>query len=268
MQTWAEPVTTKNVKCYGNDHMEYRDASPTVQAEEMLRYLTSGMTDGESFPSERTLTEMIGISRTSLRAAITQLRNSGEVTSQERRGMTVNKKAILNMLDMSSMSDELNHAGKKLTIRFLNSQIRPAEPVEKAFLTVGDGKVVEISRVRDLNEVPVTFERAVLIADKFPQLEKVDFTNRSLYQTLASKYQIKATYGREEIAYCAADDFLASKLSVQVGEPLYRVVSRTYDQHDQPLEYTTQYLVGKHIKYRFYAKGIFDYREDDTNDSV
>jgi len=93
-------------------------------------------------------------------------------------------------------------------------------------------------------------------------MEKIDFTNKSLYEVLEKEYHVKPTYGKESISCFLADKKISSLLKVKKGTPLYQVNSFNYQDDDLPIESTTQYLVGNKFKYHFNANNIYDYQEE------
>ncbi|CCQ21549.1 HTH-type transcriptional regulator FrlR [Listeria monocytogenes] len=103
----------------------------------------------------------------------------------------------------------------------------------------------------------------LLLIARFAGIEKIDLNNSSLYNVLEKRFGIKPTYGREELRFVSANEKLAEALKVPLNTPLFEVVSKAFDQNDEPFEYSKQYLIGNQIKYKINAKNIFDYLEDE-----
>lgn len=89
--------------------MEYKDLSPAVQSEELLRQLIEEkIAEGETgFPSERMLETELGVSRTTLRRSLDTLEKEAVIQKRSRKGIEINQKQTINILKMNSMSSQL-----------------------------------------------------------------------------------------------------------------------------------------------------------------
>jgi DNA-binding GntR family transcriptional regulator len=243
--------------------MEYRDLTPSEISDEAIRRMMMDSKDGASLPPERDLGNQLGISRTTLRGSLMKLKSEGEVISHA-RGSLVNKKMNLNMLAMQSMTQELRHEGKSICVKTIEAvRSDGSTHVQKFFNIEGKGQLFELHRSRIVNGTPFTYEVTYLQLSKFPHIESLDLNNASLYKTLADKYDAHPSYGREEMSAILATAEIAKVLNVDVGTPLFKVRSLTYDENDEPFEYSTQYLVGSDARYVLSASNIFDYQEDE-----
>lgn len=236
--------------------MEYKEVSPATAGEEQLRYdIQTGIFDKMS---ERELATHYGISRTAMRRSLSVLQSEGLIEKKPRVGMIINKKHVINMLAMSSMSDELN--ADDIRTEILKDDKVVLSPTVKRFL--GTGNVFNLSRKRIIKDKPISYEIAFLSSKKFCDINRIDFKNQSLYKVLKDKYNVIPSYGHETIKLGYADERQASILKVPEKTLLYVVTSLAYDDNDDSIEYSVQYLIGNQIRYRLNAKNIFDYRED------
>lgn len=250
--------------------MEYKDITATNFSLEQLRSELQILKNGDSLPSERALVASFGVSRTSLRNALKILRNEGQISSQERQGMLINKKVSINMLGMNSMSTQLvTSSNRAIHIKFIESSVVGASKELANFFKVSESTpLIKITRSRLIDKHPSTFETAYLLKNRFPNLLGVNFTDRSLYTALKNLYGLSPSYGHEKIGYTSANKTLASLLEISQGKPLYKVSSYTYSSQDDPIEYTLQYLVSDYFKYTLYAKNVLDYQEDEDNEPI
>ncbi|MBC2373828.1 GntR family transcriptional regulator, partial [Listeria booriae] len=78
--------------------MEYKDLSPAVQSEELLRQLIEEkIAEGETgFPSERMLETELGVSRTTLRRSLDTLEKEAVIQKRSRKGIEINQKQTIN----------------------------------------------------------------------------------------------------------------------------------------------------------------------------
>lgn len=103
-------------------------------AEEYIRLLIKNGEDGQGLPPQRDIAERLQVSRTTVKSALLHLQNEGQITSQSRRGIQINKKKDVNLLGMSSLSDEL--AGENITIEHVDSQLVPVSKNLQIFLVM------------------------------------------------------------------------------------------------------------------------------------
>ncbi|RMC23647.1 MULTISPECIES: GntR family transcriptional regulator [unclassified Lactobacillus] len=240
--------------------MEYKERSAAVQAQEYLQDLISFKPDIKVLPSQREIADKLRISRNAVLHSLDKLKSEDLISSKERTGIVKNTKVDINMLGMKSMSSELNDDSVAI-VHLLTTII--ALPINlQNFFGLETNKLIKIERMRMRKSKPITYEIVYFDQAKFADLIKVDFTNISLYKLLQKKYGIKPTYGKENITCCLADKKISKILKIQKNMPLYKVDSFNYLDNDEPLETTTQYLIGSYFKYHFNANNIYDYRED------
>jgi len=75
-------------------------------------------------------------------------------------------------------------------------------------------------------------------------LEK-DFTNKSLYRTLA-EYGIYPSYAHKVIEISKAEEYEALHLGIQVGDPITITYTVTFDENNRILEY----VISKSLAYK------------------
>ena len=244
--------------------MEYRDLAPAEMAEESLRTIIHQSKDGEVLPAERDLVDEIGVSRTTLRSSLDRLSREGFLKTHA-RGTVVNQKLTLNMLAMSSMTEELQAGGKTVDVHVIASSLQAGPTAAREFFQeAADSKLFKLVRGRIVDGEPVTYEVTYLSASQFPNVEQLNLESVSLYDSLEEKYGTRPSYGREELSAVLADDILAAALHIEEQTPLFKVRSLTYDENDHPFEFSTQYLVGSKARYIMQARNIFDYQEDEV----
>ncbi|WP_088810634.1 MULTISPECIES: GntR family transcriptional regulator [Listeria] len=243
--------------------MEYKDISPAIQSEEQLRFLVQEKTaSGEiDMPSERALETELGVSRTTLRRTLDTLEKEAIVQKRNRKGMVINTKQTINILKMNSMSSQL--PGEQI-ITVVSNEVANGVPEVNQFLGLDlNQPVFKLIRLREVSGRPFSFEISYVDIRRFAGIAAIDFNNRSLYHVLEKEFKTRPTYGREELRFVSADEELSDSLKVPLETPLFEVVSKAFDQNDEPVEYSKQYLIGNQIKYKINAKHIFDYLEDE-----
>ncbi|MBC1252375.1 GntR family transcriptional regulator [Listeria welshimeri] len=243
--------------------MEYKDLSPAVQSEELLRQLIEEkIAEGETgFPSERMLETELGVSRTTLRRSLDTLEKEAVIQKRSRKGIEINQKQIINILKMNSMSSQL--PGDQV-VEVLSQKIVDGVEEVNQFLELAINRpLFKLVRRRIIDGKPFSYEVSYVDSARFAGIENIDLNNTSLYSVLEDEFGINPTYGREELRFVSANEKLTEALKIPLNTPLFEVVSKAFDQNDEPFEYSKQYLIGNQIKYKINAKNIFDYLEDE-----
>lgn len=220
--------------------MEYHDLSSTNYVEEAIK---SDPQCIKKFTTERSLAEHFNVSRTTIRNALRNLELEG-ILLQSDEGLQYNDCFQINMLKMTSFTEELKIDASQQKIRMLSNQVINATPKLKDFFGSEQSKLIRIIRQRYFNQVPVSYEISYLPQQRFYSLSKRNLNNVSLYYVLQESYQVLPNYGREEITCHKADKVKANYLQIDVGTPLYKISSYNFDTNDQPFEHTDQFLVG------------------------
>ncbi len=234
--------------------------------EEYIRLLIKNGEDGQGLPSQRDIAEKLEVSRTTVKSALLHLQNEGQITSQSRRGIQINKKKDVNLLSMSSLSDEL--AGENITIEHMDSRLVSVPKNLRDFFGDSLKNIAEIKRIRYRNGVPFSYEITNIDENKFSDITQVNLTNKSLYRVLKENYNTVPVYGFENISATLATDEIRMHLDVAEKTPLYIVESFNFAKSDQPVEHTVQYLSGENFKYHFMAKDILGYQKEANDDIV
>ncbi|MBC1477748.1 GntR family transcriptional regulator [Listeria welshimeri] len=243
--------------------MEYKDLSPAVQSEELLRQLIEEkIAEGETgFPSERMLETELGVSRTTLRRSLDTLEKEAVIQKRSRKGIEINQKQTINILKMNSMSSQLP---RDQVVEVLSQKIVDGVEEVNQFLELAINRpLFKLVRRRIIDGKPFSYEVSFVDSARFAGIENIDLNNTSLYSVLEDEFGINPTYGREELRFVSANEKLTEALKIPLNTPLFEVVSKAFDQNDEPFEYSKQYLIGNQIKYKINAKNIFDYLEDE-----
>lgn len=246
--------------------MKYRDITPMNLAEEYIRLKIKNSANNQSLPSQRDIAEKLNISRSTVKAALARVQDEGKITVQSRRGIQVHKKKDFNLLSMASLSDELS--GENMVIKHIGSKRIPMHDELMQFFGPDLDEIIEIRRVRLLNNEPFSYEITNLDEGRFQGISQLDFTNRSLYHVLEEQYNTVPEYGNEHISSVLATGELCDILQTAEGTPLYVVESFNFTKEDRPVEHTVQYLPGKNFMYHFMAKSIFEYQKEVNDDII
>ncbi|MDR1501217.1 MAG: GntR family transcriptional regulator [Prevotella sp.] len=213
------------------------------QAEELLRGLIgkAEYKDGKYLPTEVELSKQLNISRNTLRQAINTLVFEGLLVRKKGAGTRVAEKKVMSgASNWLSFSQEMNILGIKIQ-NFELQIFRKEASLEAAkfFNISSETKIMKLVRLRGKKDLPFVY----FISEFSPNIpiSASENFNRPLYDILEKDYDVIAEISKEEISAVLADDFLASKLEVKIGEPILVRKRYVYDINNNPIEYNVGY---------------------------
>ncbi len=223
----------------------------------MLWYVQSGgFKAGDRLPPERELADMLGVSRTALRGAITKLISMGVLESRRGSGPYVRAPKPVNIFqEAHSLSDIIRSAGFEPSSRLLDAHLFNLDAALAAKLSrpVGSPAFV-MSRVRLADEVPVAVETVYLNYAVCPGIEKHDFAVESLYDVLNNEYNVYVKHGTERLSITYANKDEAELLQVPAGAPVYFESALECAEDMTPVEYVKAVLNPGRL--RFASNGL------------
>lgn len=222
------------------------------QLQERLReQLLKGWPRERPIPSERLLMRQTGLSRMTVRQAISELVREGMLRRDQGRGTYLADSRILRLLTgHSSFRESVEREGKTPATTVVRRQIVHANMTQASLLEIEPGEpVFDLVRLRLVDGEPVMITYTNLAVNSCPQVVAADLRG-SLYDFLAGNCGLPAQSSDDTIEAVAADPDVAKLLQVPVGTPvlLLRRLARTTG--DIPLEITREYLRSDKCLYR------------------
>lgn len=205
--------------------------------------------DGEALPPERTLSERLEVSRTTVRKALDELILRGLVTSRHGSGNFVASRLEQPLARLSSFSEDMRVRGRKPGFLWVERGVFVPSPEEVIALALGSGeRVSRFVRVRLADDEPLAIERAAIPARDLPQPEAVA---TSLYAALRDRglEPVRALQHLRAAAVGATD---AVHLGIPIGSPVMATVRYGYLADARPVEFTRSVYRGD--RYDFVAE--------------
>lgn len=205
----------------------------------------------DKLPSERDMCFMWGFNRTTLRGAIQNLITLGKLYNRKGSGTYVAPdKLERNLQDLKPFSETVAEAKRTLKTKVLSIRIlESTKQISKKLKILLGHKVLELIRMRVVDEEPIMIEISYLDYERFKGLNKYDFSKESLYKVLEEIYNIKIEKGSEKISITYATEEEAELLQIKEGTPLYFLTGVVTDEQGIPIEYFKS--VSKADKIRF-----------------
>jgi GntR family transcriptional regulator len=220
------------------------DLGPTASdaRRRLLDTISSGaLAPGERLGGERDLAAELGVSRATVRAALTALENDGVVDRVRGRGggtFVARRKVERDLSRIVGVPELLRSQGFAAGTRVVSAAVASADDaVARALrLPAADGLVYEVVRLRLADGEPISLEHARFPAHRFPgMLERP--LGGSLYEMLAEQYRTTPAEAVEQIEVVGAGTDEAALLSVAVAAPLLSLTRTTCDEFGEPFEY-------------------------------
>lgn len=212
--------------------------------------------EDQPLPSERELSQALGISRATVRQALHQLELGGWLVRRQGRGTfpaTVKVEQPLVMI--SSFTENMRQAGITPSSTLLSARLEPATGRVAKSLGLGPGGVVAVlSRLRLADGVPLMLERSHLNYALTPGLLEHDLSG-SLYELLHGVYRLNFATGQESIEATKAESWLAKVLGIPRGSVVLFTQRTVATDTGTPIEYTERYGRADKCSFRVLLSG-------------
>lgn len=212
-----------------------------TEARDRLLELIEARFPGEPLPSERSLSESLGVSRPTLRAALDDLARDGLVSREHGRGTFAGARRIHQELEPTPTGEfQLPPAeGTPWQSRLVGFELVPAGARLGQRLEVSPGdELVSVVRLRLVDETPMAIERILIPAAVVPGITGRDFEVGSFYDLLRTRYQRPPREAVQTTEPTVVDAEEAALLGVPLHAPalLFERTTRTADR--AVIEYT------------------------------
>jgi GntR family transcriptional regulator len=224
-----------------------------AQIEDWLADAIAGgkLTPGDRLPTEHDLAAWLGVSRMTLRHALSELAQRGLVIRTVGRGggtFVAEPKLEQDLTTLAGFSEQLRRHGKVAGARVLAAAQIPASRAAAAALEVAEGDPVhDVRRIRLADGKPIVIEHSQFPAALFPDLLDCRLDG-SLYELLADRYGQQPHRARESLEPVVASVREAEALEVDEGAPLMLVERTAYSLTGQPLEFARDLFRGDRTK--------------------
>ncbi|MDR3724908.1 MAG: GntR family transcriptional regulator [Terracidiphilus sp.] len=200
---------------------------------------------GQLFPSEQELCEILGVSRTVVRQAMSELQRKGLIQKQNGKRSAIAAPAYEAglMQTLRGLYQDVTQKGKKLTTQVMQLKVVEANAEVAAALQLPPGtSVIQLDRLRFIDATPEVFVSTYLPEAICPQLLQEDFSGQSLYEVLAVKFGLRIAQGKRTIEAITLNREEGALLGLRAGKPALLLRSIGQLEDGTPLEY----FVAKH----------------------
>jgi len=196
-------------------------------------------TPGQELPTERELTEFFGVSRMTIRQAISNLVHKGILYKIPGKGTVVSKEVIEKKLEIESFSDDMRKRGLVPGSNLIQfERITPNDEVREKLNLSEDEKIYFLNRLRLADNEPMAIEYCYLPEKFFNNIIKYNMVNCSLYTIMKEEYNIHFNFMKQSLRavnLVKKDAEMLIRKSKGVGLVSERLM---YNTEEVPVEYT------------------------------
>jgi GntR family transcriptional regulator, N-acetylglucosamine utilization regulator len=209
--------------------------------------LSGKLTPDSKIPSEREFSEDLGVSRMTVRKAITELVSEGLLVRRQGSGTYVARPRVIYETSelvsyLKAMQDRnLTTASQLLEFSEVAASRRFAEQLE---LEIGQ-PIYRVVILRFANRIPVVLERGFFPCSRCPDLEEWDLEKTSLVDLLVQVYGAIPVRISQTVEAVSANETTARQLRVEEGAPLLMASRVLYSaESGKPIEFSQDFLRG------------------------
>ncbi|SDD59995.1 GntR family transcriptional regulator [Auraticoccus monumenti] len=201
--------------------------------------ITNDLRPGDPIPSERSLVSELGVSRVTVRQAISDLVEAGRLERVHGKGTFVSGPQVNSRLHLTSFSREMRARGLVPETQVLEGREEDAsaEVAQQLQIRPRDA-VIRVERLRLADGTPMAYEIGYYPSSIFPGLLESDLN--TLYDVFAARYHVIITAGDQTVRAEAADAHQAHVLGTTKRAPLL-VQERLTRAGDRPIEFSTSW---------------------------
>lgn len=221
-------------------HIPIDRSSPVPLYHQIVQGIESAIHDGTLEPGSRLeneidLAQQLNLSRPTMRKAMDELVRSGLLVRKRGVGTQVVSSQVRRHLELSSLNDDLERAGKKPTTRALSfSHGEPDERVAGLLQLPGGVGVYHFTRLRSVGSAPLALMEN-WVRDDIATLTEEALNAEGLYRILRNA-GVNFRLANQRIGAMVANDYQAPLLEVAPGSALVTMERTAVDDAGRNVE--------------------------------
>lgn len=195
--------------------------------------VASTLRPGDALLGERQLEEQFGVSRITVRRAISDLVQDGALVRIKGKGTFVSHGLVRSTLHLASFNEDMRAAGFEPSTRVITATTTEPPAAAAEHLGLAAGQVAyQVRRLRLANGAPVSVDESWLPPRLLPDLLSEDLTG-SLYRVLsASGHPVQ--HVEQTVEAAAAPEETAALLDIESGAPVLLFRRRSFTGEADP----------------------------------
>lgn len=213
------------------------------QVESSLRTrISSGeFRPGQYLPSEKDLALEYGVSRITVRQAMSTLADEGLVVRIRGKGTFVSKRPLgVESARFSGSFDDLVAMGARTKVKILGmAMVEPNRTLRDIFQLDDGDMVLQIEKIRQVEDSPFSLVVNYLPRDIGERVQRHDLTQKPLMTILEEDLGIEPKTASQTIEAAAASPEVADALAIDMGAPLLKVERTLFDKSGTAVAYVS-----------------------------
>lgn len=212
---------------------------------------------GEAIPPEREICEVQGVSRMTVNKAIMALVNEGVLYREQGKGTFVSKPKVKQELEnLKGFTKEMAEKGLKADSKILSFSIKEAtkKNLEALEMDQEDTRVIEINRLRFVNDEPYSIETVWIPYNLCPNMTREIIEGQSLYEIFKMKYRYSLQKAKQTIEPIILNDYQSELLNLNENSLALLFRRTTYLDDGRPIEHTREIYRSDKYKYEIILK--------------
>ena len=198
---------------------------------------------GDMLPPECDLCKQLGVSRPTVRQAMSELVAEGHLTRCKGTGTLVAAPSIRPVdarffAGWQSFHDEMLQKGLVPSTKVLGLEVVNDRPdIAQSLRLQKDQRLIHLSRLRSANNLPLVVVETWLPYERFAGLEMEDFTNNSMYALMEEKHGVRVDRCTRQFEASGVSPDDARLLEMEASRAVCRVHTLAFCK-DEPVEYS------------------------------
>jgi GntR family transcriptional regulator len=211
---------------------------------------------GEILPTERMLKEIYGVSRQTVRQALTALEESGYIERNQGSGTRVTHRSPQVLTNaITSMSEDMTARGLSAeSITLTVELVIPSEDIARALHLQPGERTWCVRRLRLGDGSPLALNDLYLPAD-LPFSARDLSRMQSYYELIKKRFDLQPLTASDSLRAQLATDEQAGLLQIAPGSMLIVLERTAYTADQMPIEFTHIYFVPERFEYRIHLSG-------------
>jgi len=206
---------------------------------------------GGMLPAEMEICQAYNVGRQTVRQAIARLVDEDLIERFAGRGSFVRAQPSHTQFFLDrSFSQQMRELGRVPHSRVLGTQNGAVDATAIPALKGYEGRpCLILERLRLGDDEPICHQISTVLSERCPGIENQDFEKQSLYEILATQYQLVINRIDHVVRATAAGGYRADLLNITEGTPLLFVGTTTYLDDGQIIEHTASYYRADRYEY-------------------
>ena len=234
-----------------------RKSAPLAQqaADEILSGIRSGkLANGDGLlPSEADLSQRFEVSRATIREALSKLEHAGVIIRRHGVGTFVAPPQPIidsGLEELESLETLAERIGLETHMSKASIEERAASAAEADRLQLAPSdQILSVARVIMAGKRPVAYLIDIVPLQYLRQQDLADNFNGSVLDLFLKREQPALSHSRTDIIPVAADDDIARKLKVKVGDTLLKLKAQLFARDGRVVDYSLSYFVPGHFHF-------------------